>query len=116
MTAQVKALTAPDLKEAVNRVLHVSQLKGDAHGVVPPYHQAADGDLITLHVKTSTGNTWEGSHVLTAAEVGKPVIFAIPKDIFENKLVPGARAELYYTITKNGNAESSPLLTVQLEL
>ncbi|ANI52587.1 hypothetical protein PDR5_08570 [Pseudomonas sp. DR 5-09] len=44
------------------------------------------------------------------------MIFAIPKDVFEKKLVPGAKAELHYTVTRfNGNAESSPLLTVQLE-
>lgn len=116
MTAQVKAFVAPDLREAVNGVLHLSQLQGDAHGVVPPYPQANQGDMITLQVETTTGNKWEARHVLTAAELGKSVIFAIPKDVFEKKLVPGARAELHYTVTRNnGNAESSPLLTVQLE-
>ncbi|MBH3407206.1 hypothetical protein I5P86_19320 [Pseudomonas glycinae] len=116
MTAQVKALEAPTLKEAENGVLFLGKLKGDAHGGVPPYQQAAAGDVIIMKVETSTGNEWEGRHVLSAAEVGEPVIFAIPKHVFEKKLVPGAEAELHYTVTRNnGNAESSPLLTVQLE-
>ena len=116
MTAQVKALEAPVLEEAVNGVLHVGKLKGDAHSVVPPFSQAAVGDVINMHVRTSTGNEWQEIRVLTAAEVGRPVIFAIPKDVFEKKLVPGARAELHYTVTSNnGNAVLSPLLTVQLE-
>lgn len=116
MTAQVKTLVALILKEAENGVLFLSKLKGDAHGDVPPYQQAVAGDVITMKVETSTGNKWEARHTLTAAEVGKSVIFAIPKDVFEKKLVPGARAELHYTVTiNNGNASSSPLLKVQLE-
>jgi len=115
MTAQVKTLVAPELEEAKNGVLKVSELKEAAHGVVPPYQQAAAGDRITLHVETSTGNKWEGSHVLTAAEVGKQVSFAIPKSVFEKHLVPGANAKLHYTITQNGNSLMSPSLTVQLE-
>ncbi|MFP0197386.1 hypothetical protein ACKJSM_19720 [Pseudomonas sp. PHC1] len=87
-----------------------------AHGVVPPFPQAAVGDRITMHVQTSTGNEWANSHVLTTVEMGDPVIFVISKDVFEKKLVPGAKADLHYTVTRNnGSAESSPLLTVQLE-
>jgi len=115
MTAQAKTLVAPDLKEAVNGVLHVSQLKGDAHGDVPPYPLAAAGDEITMQAETSTGNEWKGSHVLTAAEVGKHVIFAIPKSVFEKNLVPGANANLRYIITQNGNSLMSPSLTIRLE-
>ena len=116
MTAQVKTLAAPTLKETENGVLFLSKLKGDAHGDVPPYQQAAAGDRITLHVKTSTGNKWEGSHVLTAPEVGKPTIFSIPKSVFEKQLVPRASADLHYNITPIGGApQQSPTLRVQLE-
>ena len=117
MTAQVKALAAPDLKEAKKGVLKVSELKEVAHGVVPPYHRASQGDMIIMQVKTSTGNEWEARHALTEAEVEKPVIFDIPRDVFEIRIVPGATAELRYTVIRMSAApETSPPLTLKLEL
>ncbi|PNA05003.1 MULTISPECIES: hypothetical protein [unclassified Pseudomonas] len=115
MTAQVKTWAAPGLEESENGVLHVGKLKEDAHGVVPPNQQAAAGDTITMHVKTSTGNKWDKSRLLTAAEVGKPVIYKIPKAVFEEGLVTDASADLDYRITKNGGApQQSPTLRVKL--
>ena len=116
MTAQVKTLAAPVLKEAVKDVLHVGKLEEHATGVVPPYLNSAAGDKVALHVKTSTGNSFEEHITVTAAGAGKPIVFAIPKDVFEKKLVPGATAKLHYVVTAVAHppAESAPL-TVRLE-
>ncbi|RON65108.1 hypothetical protein [Pseudomonas fluorescens] len=117
MTAQVKALAAPELKEAEHGVLHVGKLEGPATGLVHTYPNQAERDVVTLSVKTSTGNSFEADTVVTAAGVGKPVTFAIPKDVFEKKLVPGASVKLYCTVTDDaGNSSASPSLTVQLKL
>ena len=117
MTAQLNALAAPQLKEAVNGVLHVGKLEGNAHGLVLPYQNQTACDVVALHVKTSNGNSFEKQTVVTPAGVGKPLTFAIPKDVFEKELVPQATAELHYTITNRaGNSVASQSLTVQLML
>ncbi|VVP77334.1 hypothetical protein PS925_00141 [Pseudomonas fluorescens] len=116
MTAQVKALAAPQLKEAVNGVLHVGKLEGNAHGLVSPYQYQTTGDVVALHVKTSTGNSFEEQTIVTEAGVGRPLTFAIPKDVFEKKLVPQATAELHYIVKRVGqNPETSNVLKVHLE-
>lgn len=116
MTAQQKVLSAPGLKEAENGVLHVDKLKDAAHGVVPPYANMAVGQKVELSVQTSYGDPWSASILLTAEMVGLPITFAIPKDVFEKKLVPGATAKLHYSVTDHsGNAVVSPVLTVKVE-
>ncbi|WRH93170.1 hypothetical protein RCC30_03785 [Pseudomonas fluorescens] len=80
------------------------------------YDNSAVGDVVTLHVETTTGNNFKDQTTLTAATVGKLLLFAIPKDVFEKKLVPGATASLRYSVTRAGNISVSPVLTVQLEL
>jgi hypothetical protein len=115
MNAQVKALAAPVLREAVKGVLYVGKLEGKAHGEVT-YDNSAVGDVVTLHVETTTGNNFKDQTTLTAATVGKLLLFAIPKDVFEKKLVPGATASLRYSVTRASNISESPVLTVQLEL
>jgi hypothetical protein len=116
MTAQVKTLAAPTLKEAVKGVLHIGKLQGNAHGHVPPNPNFAIGDTITFVVETSTGNTNEQLHALTAAELGRPVVISIPKDVFEKNLKPGATAELFYTWAGHDQtSETSPHLKLKLE-
>jgi len=116
MTAQVKNLATPTLKEAENGVLHVGKLQGDAHGHVPPNPNFAFGDTITFVVETSTGNTNEQLHVLTPAELGRTVVISIPKDVFEENLKPGATAELFYTWARHDQtSETSPHLKLKLE-
>lgn len=116
MTAQVKALAAPQLEEAVEGVLHVGELKGNAHGLVSPYQYLATGDVVALHVKTSTGNSFEAQTVVTEAGVGQPLTFAIPKDVFEKQLVLEATAELHFIVKRVGqNPETSNVLKVHLE-
>ncbi len=116
MTAQQKVLSAPTLKEAVNQVLKVSDLKDDAHGVVSPYANMAVGQKIELKVQTSYGNQWSAAHVVTAAEAGKPITFAIPKHIFEKNLVAGATAKLNYSVAEqSGSVAHSPDLVVKVE-
>lgn len=116
MTAQVKALPAPKLKEAPEGVLHVGELIGNAHGLVSPYPNQVIDDVVALHVKTSTGNSFEHQTVVTEAEVGKPLTFAISKDVFERDLIPQATAELYYLVTRAGqHLGTSAVLKVRLE-
>ncbi|VVM47587.1 hypothetical protein [Pseudomonas fluorescens] len=115
MNAQVKALAAPVLREAVKGVLDVGKLGGKAHGEVT-YENSAVGDVVALDVKTTTGNSFKDQITLTAATVGTLLPFAIPKDVFEKKLVPGATASLRYSVTRASNISDSPVLTVQLEL
>ena len=116
MTAQVKALATPVLKEAVNGVLHVGKLEGSAHAVVPPPPGLAVGDLVSLRVATSMGNDFQERIVVTAAEIGKPLTIAIPKHVFEKNLVSDASAKIDYSVTKMSQPpETSPTLTVKLE-
>ncbi|MFJ7110083.1 hypothetical protein ACIQU2_21190 [Pseudomonas sp. NPDC098740] len=116
MTAQLKALEAPVLKEAVEGVLYVHNLIDPAHGVVWPYPYAAAGDNVEFTVQTSTGNTWVGSIALTQASVGKPVTFSIPKETFAKGLVLDATAKLQYSVTSaSGNQARSADLVVQLK-
>ena len=116
MTAQVKTLPHPGLKEAVNGVLHVGKLEGKAHGVVPPYDNARERDSVVFTVQTSTGNTWSDQIILNNLTVGKPVIFSIPKETFEKNLVPDATAKLRYRVTTaSGNQADSADLGVQLK-
>lgn len=115
MTAQVNALAAPELKEAEDGVLHVGKLKEHATALVHTYPKQAEGEVVTLSVKTSTGNSFDVDTVVTAAGVGKPLTFAIPKDIFEKNLVPGASAKLHY-VKKGEISEHSDTLQVTLEL
>lgn len=117
MTAQQKALVAPVLKEAVEGVLYVHNLIDPAHGVVWPYPYAAAGDNVEFTVQTSTGNTWQGQLVLTAGDAGKPIVFKIPKHVFEKNLKPGATADLHYVVIRIGQtSEQSVVLKVQIEL
>ena len=116
MTAHVKVLAAPELQEAVNGVLHVGKLQEKAHGVVNAYANQAAGDVVALHVKTSTGNSFETEITVTDLQAGKPLVLAVPKDVFEKKLVPKATAELHYTVARAGqNLGSSDMLRVKLE-
>lgn len=116
MTAHAKALAAPSLREAEDGKLYVGKLTGAAHGEVPHYLHASVGDQITFHVVTTSGNTWEGHHMVTAPEVGKPITFLIPKDVFEKNLTPEATADLHYSITIRDQPPAlSPLLTIKLE-
>lgn len=116
MTAQAKAFAAPSLREAEDGKLYVGELTGAAHGEVPLYLHASVGDGITFHVVTTSGNTWNDHHVLTAPEVGKPIIFLIPKDVFEKKLILEATADLHYIVTRfNQVPEKSPSLRIKLE-
>lgn len=116
MTAQVKNLATPTLEEAENGVLHIGKLQGNAHGNVPSNPNFAAGDRITFFVTTSTGNKWDYLHALTAAELGRPVVLAIPKAVFEKNLKPDATAELFYTWTKHDQAsEASAHLKLKLE-
>ncbi|AVX87563.1 MULTISPECIES: hypothetical protein [Pseudomonas] len=116
MTAHAKALAAPSLREAENGKLYVGKLTGAAHGEVLPYPNASVGDHITFHVVTTSGNTREDHQILTEPEVGKPIIFLIPKDVFEKNLTPEATAELRYSVTSRDQPpKASPLLTIKLE-
>jgi hypothetical protein len=116
MTAQMKALVAPLLREAEDGKLYVGKLTGAAHGEVPPPPHASVGDRITFDVVTTSGNTWQDHHVLTAPELGKPIIFLIPKDVFEKKLTPKATADLHYIVAHlNKPPEKSPTLHLKLE-
>ena len=116
MTAHAKALAAPSLREAENGKLYVGKLTGAAHGEVLPYPNASVGDHITFHVVTTSGNTREDHQILTEPEVGKPIIFLIPKDVFEKKLIPEATADLHYIVTRfNQVPEKSPSLRIKLE-
>jgi len=116
MTAQQKALAAPVLKEAVEGVLYVHNLIDAAHGVVSSYVNASVGDKVEFNVKTSADNTWLGQQVLTG-DTGKPIVFKIPKYVFEKDLKPGATADLHYVVTRIGQTpEQSSALKVQLEL
>ncbi|WP_095139474.1 hypothetical protein [Pseudomonas sp. Irchel s3a10] len=116
MATQVNALAAPLLKEAEDGKLYVGKLTGAAHGEVPPYPPASVGDRITFHVVTTSGNTWQDHHVLTAPELGMPITFLIPKDVFEKKLTPEATADLHYIVTRLNQApEPSPPLRIKLE-
>ncbi|CAI8874257.1 DUF3277 domain-containing protein [Pseudomonas sp. IT-347P] len=114
MTAQVNALAKPVLKEAKEGVLYVGKLERNAHGEVT-YENSAVGDLVTLYVETSTGNNFKDDIKLNAATIGTPLLFAIPKDIFEKNLVPGATAKLRYTVSRAANVSVSPVLEVRLE-
>nr|WP_315446837.1 hypothetical protein [uncultured Pseudomonas sp.] len=116
MTAQVKALAAPQLKEAENGVLHVHKLEGHATVLVDTYTNQTVGDIVKIQITTSTGNSFGEQKVVTAAQVGKPLTFAIPKDVFEKNLVQDATAKLHYVVTAVAHqpAESAPL-TVHLE-
>lgn len=115
MTAQANALAKPVLKEAKDDVLFVGKLEGVAHGLVT-YENSGVGDVVALHVKTSTGNSFKDEIRLTAITVGKPLVFAIPKDVFEKKLVPGATADLDYVVTRVAQVpEHSETLQVHLE-
>ncbi|RON40421.1 hypothetical protein [Pseudomonas brassicacearum] len=117
MTAQQKALEAPVLKEAIEGVLYVHNLIDPAHGVVWPYVNASVGDKVEFTVRTSTDNTWQGQHILTAGDAGKPIEFKILKHVFEKNLKPGASADLHYVVTRIGQvSEHSAELRVQLEL
>jgi len=113
MTAQVNALAKPVLKEAKDDVLYVGKLDGDAHGLVT-YENSVVGDVVTLYVKPSSGNDFETHFILTST-TSMPVIFVIPKTIFEKNLVPGANAKLHYSVTRASNVSASPVLTVRLE-
>jgi hypothetical protein len=116
MTAQVKTLAAPTLKEAVKGVLHIGKLQGDAHGHVPPNPNFAVGDTITFLVKTSTGNEVKYPHTLTTVELGLPLVFTIAKTVFEKNLTPDATAELFYTWARHDQtSETSPHLKLKLE-
>jgi hypothetical protein len=116
MTAQVKNLATPVLEEAENGVLHIGKLQGNAHGHVPPNPNFAPGDMITFVVETSTGNTNEQLRALTAAELGRPVVISIPKDVFERNLTPDATAKLFYKWKKHDQtSETSPHLKLKLE-
>jgi hypothetical protein len=116
MTAQQKVLLTPALQEAVEGVLYVHQLVGPAHGIVPKYDDMKVGQKVEFSVQTSYGNHWSESIALTAAMVGRPITFAIPKDVFEKKLVPDATAKLHYSVTDHsGKAVESPALSVKVE-
>ncbi|MGF6282639.1 hypothetical protein ABH912_003171 [Pseudomonas sp. BT76 TE3572] len=116
MTAQLKTLPAPVLPDAVGNILYVHNLPDPTPGKVEPYPNAKAGDVVKLTVSTSTGNNWQEQHTLTAGEVGKPIKFLIKKEAFEKGLVPGATAELHYTVTSaSSNPVQSPVLKVRLE-
>lgn len=116
MTAQMKTLSVPILPDAVGDVLYVHNLTDPTPGVVPQYPNATQGDVVELKVRTSTGNTWQGRHVLTAGDVGTPITFLIKKEIFEKGLVAGATADLQYTVTSASSTPvQSPGLKVRLE-
>ncbi|EUB71395.1 hypothetical protein PMI27_004962 [Pseudomonas sp. GM41(2012)] len=117
MTAQMKTLPAPMLPDAVGDVLYVHNLPDPTPGEVPPNQNAATGDKVEFKVKTSTDNTWQGQLVLTAGDTGQPIVFKIPKHVFEKNLKPGATADLHYVVTRIGQTpEQSAALKVQLEL
>lgn len=120
MNVQVKALAAPRLREAIEHngefTLYVHNLVDPAHGEVQSYPNASKGDKITFKVSTSTGNkySWE-LDVKSPADA--PFVFKIPKNVFAEKLVPGANAKLSYSVqTSSGNTAQSAELLVYLEL
>ncbi|WLI11846.1 MULTISPECIES: hypothetical protein [Pseudomonas] len=116
MTAQLKTLSAPQLREAIKSVLFVDNLIDPAHGEVPPYANATVGDKVEFTVQTSTGNSWTHLIILTQALVGSLIVFDIPKNIFEKNLTPDATATLRYSVTSaSGNTALSPDLLVKLE-
>lgn len=76
----------------------------------------AAGQKVEFKVQTSYGNHWSYSIALTAAMVGLPITFAIPKHVFEKNLVPSATAKLHYSVKDDSrNAVVSPVLVVQVE-
>lgn len=114
MTAQAKALEAPTLKEASENVLDLSKLKDFAHGQVDGLPNVTPGDMISLQVNTSTGNSWTEKKLVTA--VPAVLEFLIPKKTFAENFAQGAKAKLYYTLTRAGqNSEVSPTLEVALK-
>lgn len=116
MTAQVKALAAPALPEAVNGVLHVGKLKEHATAVIQPYVNSAAGDKVTLHVKTGTGSSFEDTTILTAGGGGLDVLFYIPKSFFESEPLPTGTANLHYVVIRvAGTPDTSKDLEVKLE-
>ncbi len=116
MTAQLNTLVAPSLPNAVDGVLYVHNLPDLTPGVVPAYENATPGDAVELKVVTSTGNTWEGIHMLTTEDVGNPITFKIEKDTFEKNLAAGATADMSYKVTRGtGSPGQSPVLRVRLE-
>lgn len=115
MTAQVKSLAAPIVLEGVKGVLHVGELKDNARGVVHVYDNQTAGDVVVLHVKTASGDSWDAPHTVTGGEA-RPITFAIPKEVFEKNLGAGSTASLHYTVTNQaGNSDLSQVLTIRLE-
>jgi hypothetical protein len=83
---------------------------------VPVYSEARAGDVIRLNVVTSTGNNFQGQHVLNSSEVGHPVLIQIPKDVFSKGLVQGATADVSYTVSQSGTpSRTSLVLKLHLE-
>jgi hypothetical protein len=118
MNVQVKELAAPRLREAIEHngklILFVHNLVDPAHGEVQSYPNASKGDRITFMVSTSTGNKYsEELDVKSPADA--PFVFKIPKNVFAEKLVPDATAELSYSVqTSSGNTAKSAVLLVYL--
>ncbi|WP_448091864.1 hypothetical protein [Pseudomonas lini] len=114
MTAQQLVLPHALLQEAVGDELYVSKLKGDAHAVIPPYENARVGDVVVCRVETSTGNEWHDTYVLTEALF--PLVFVVPKAVFEKNLVPKATAKLGYSVRRTGKPEEqSPIALIHLK-
>ncbi|WP_456255230.1 hypothetical protein ACP3PM_26785 [Pseudomonas iridis] len=113
MTAQEKALEAPFLKEAVEGVLYVDQLKEYAHGQVVILSASLE-DKITFKVWTTTGNNW--SETKSAESAPSVMVFDIPADIFKKNMQPGAGANLQYSV-KRGKQDlgESPATKIRLE-
>ena len=113
-------VSAPVLREAVEvndkLILFVHNLLDPAHCEIPHFSDAAAGDKIALKVLTSTGNEKDYVHVLTASDLGRPLILTIKKAVFEKNLSQGATAFLYYIVTTvSGKTLTSPVLLVHLE-
>ncbi|WP_339431730.1 MULTISPECIES: hypothetical protein [unclassified Pseudomonas] len=115
MTAQVKALDPPVLKEAQDGVLKVDTLEDFAHGQVVFTSNPENiilGDVVTFKVKTS--NAWSGN--MNVTEVPGVLEFLIPKEVFAKDFTEGTTAELHYTVARAGqNLGSSDMLRVKLE-
>ena len=112
MTAQEKALEAPFLKEAVEGVLYVDQLKEYAHGQVVILSASLE-DKITFKVWTTTGNNW--SETKSAESAPSVMVFDIPADTFTKNMQSEAGSTLQYSM-KNGTQDlgESPVTKIRL--
>ncbi|EIK71539.1 hypothetical protein PseBG33_3356 [Pseudomonas synxantha BG33R] len=104
VTVTSASINPPYIQEAVGTVIHLTAVVNGGTYVVDAYEGMEEGDLLTVFYKSSI-DEWKAFYVVSASDVGRPIIFMLPAEAF----VLGAASARYMITSPSGNVVQSPV-------